>query len=236
VEFIEVETFLLAVHYFRSKDDPFSITLELKVIAAATFVQSIADFYRVNAVIYLIQCSRDIVVLVTSNFMPVLHSYRDEHTIFPTPEMIENFSLTLEHEKALTSFRAFLRTNSAVLTENPSISATFADKYLLFLFDITDFETRKSTSKAGKIRTRYILSGLFTQELRQRALDDLENAETVEQVREAMEPLVQFARDQLEHEYFPRYKDTERFADIQKETEQFLRWVQREGSQNEYNS
>ena len=89
-------------------------------------------------------------------------------------------------------------------------------------------------STAGKIRTRYILSGLFTQELKQRALDDLENAGTVEQVREAMEPLVQFARDKLEHEYFPMYKESERFADIHRETEQFLRWVQREGCRNEY--
>jgi len=225
VEFVEVETMLLAVYYFRHQEDAFDITTELKVIAAATFAQCVLDYYKINTGIYLVQCLRDIIVIVASNLMPVLQSYRKESNIRPTPEILENFTLTLKHAKAWLFFRHFLMRVPAVIVADSTFSITTAtaDQYLFFLADTTDFETRRSLSKARQVRKKYIVSGLFTQELRHRAEEGLDSAGTAEQAREALEPLILFAKEKLEYELFPMYKESEVFGDMQRETEQFWR-------------
>jgi len=237
VEFVEVEMMLLAVYYFRFRDDVFSITVELKIIAAATFMQCLLNFYGfgITSSIYLVQCVRDILVITASNVMPVLHSYRKESDTFPTPEMLENFTLTLNHAKALLSFRRYLKRISASLEDDASAATAIAtaDQYLFFLVDTTDLETRRLLSKATHIQSRYLVSGLFTKELRHSAEEGLDGASTVEQAREALEPLVQFARERLEYEFFPMYKNSEVFGDMQRDAEQFLRLRQRESLQNQ---
>ena len=235
VEFVEVETLLLAVHYFRHKDDVFYITLELKIIAAATFVQSIADFYKLNETIYLVQCARDIVVLTASNLMPILYSWHDPEKILPTPEMLESFELTLSHVKALKAFRRFLMHIPATgsITGVETSSARPAEQYLMFIVDSTDVKTRKIREKVREIEKKYIVPGLFTQELRQRTQEELAVGREVEAVTAALAPLMDFARDKLEHEYFPLYKKSEAYLEIYKETEQFLRLRQRESSLNQ---
>lgn len=235
MQFVEAEAMLLSVYYFRFQEDVFGITVELKIVAAATIVLCILDFIEINLSIYLVQCVRDILVIAASNLMPVLHSYRKEATIHPTPEMLENFTLTLNHAKALLSFRRYLMRIPATLEADSGFSVTTAtaDQYLFFLADTTDFETRRLLSKSRRIRKKYLVSGLFTQELRQKAHKELDRAATVEQTREALEPLMLFAREKLEFEFFPMYRRSEVCGDMHRDAEQFLRLRQREHFQNE---
>ena len=227
VEFTEVMTLMFSTYWLRNKDDPFSIHLELQIITAITLVWSLVDVYVVNVGINLLHGIRDCLVLIVSDLLPILLSYKNEELIFPSSEMIADFDQSLMHKRGIAAFRSFLHESSQNLPLYSHFSLTdfqLAENFLSFLLISSEISLPKSLPKAKKLLKKSIFMCLFPPEIKFPAENYLKIAISREDLLQATHQLRLICRKQLKLIFDTCYLRSQLFHKFEIETHQFHRW------------
>ena len=229
VEFTEVMTLMFSMYWLRHKDDAFAITLEIQIITVITLTWCLLDYYttNINIVICLVHSIRDCAVLIVSDLLPCLLSYRNEQLIFPTVKMIKDFDQSLLHKRGIANFSLFLKKYSQKVPLNSQLSPTDfqqAKKLLSFLLISSEISLPNSLSKARKLIQWNLSRCLFPENIKVPAESGLNVAVSRYDLIQAIYPLRVHSRNQLKFIFDTYYLGSQLEVNFEIEAEQFHRW------------
>ena len=200
---------------------------------------SLADYYKDNPGIYLVQTVRDLGILVVSNLMPVLRSWDERYEMWLTPEVIESFEkgILLCEEDCIVAFCEYLQTvpipESELEAEKERGFFSTMDVYFYFYKSVMELDMKPTIKHAEDIFHRFFRAKptIFPKDLVNSveiALNECISSGKKQDLPGIFEFPKEFAVEKMRTEWFPKYLKSDRFAKLEEEVKQFLRLKNRE--------
>lgn len=214
ISFIEELMFIMAVWLCREVNDDFAMTIELTIVCALWFTNSLLMLWitKVSSWIITVVC-RNCAIMCISSLWPLVSSFRkDEFGVPLTLEVLNNLELLLQNEETLDAFYRFLGSGQfyckpGAEVDLPIVTTCEAGEseghnLLDFWLDCEVYKHNPTRAKEAQIYADFIVTSRvkFSKEI----LTSTEGCLPAERFLAAQD----FALSSLRHFYFPLFQQS----------------------------